>query len=313
MITTVTLNPCIDHTVIVNNISQGGFNSVSQSRNDFGGKGLNVSAALSNFGINNTAFTLDFLDSGREFSSWLSMQSFSRRLIPVPGKIRTNIKIFDESTSEMTEFNEKGEFIQDSTLSTIWSALMDSARNTHTFVLSGSTCPGIPTQFYADVIQAVRSINPQINIVLDASGPSLIAALSASPTVIKPNLFELETAFNIKLTSPNEIANCAQSLCTQYGIGIVCVSMGKDGAMIASSQHSYQADGLSIPIQSAQGAGDAMVAGLCRGIEENQDLSGLLRFGMSSAAATICQPGTLMGSETDFRRFFPQVVIHPIL
>lgn len=313
MITTVTLNPCIDRTMNVSSINEGGYNAVISSREDFAGKGINVSSALSNFSLENTAITLDFLDSGRGFASWLSTQSFYRRLVPVPGKIRTNIKLFDESTSSMTEFNERGQFLEDSAISNIWNALMDAAKTSFLLVLSGSICPGIPERFYKDVIEAVRSVNPSINIILDASGAPFVSALSASPTLIKPNLFELESTFNVKLSGPKEISNFSQQLCAKYGIGIVCVSLGKDGAIISSAEESFQAQGLTLPIQSAQGAGDAMVAGISRGMLEGQDLSGLLRYGMASSAATIVKPGTLMGTEADFRRFYPQISIIPII
>ena len=50
MITTVTLNPCIDKTIYIDNFVYGGMNRVQETRLDPAGKGINVAMAYKNLG-----------------------------------------------------------------------------------------------------------------------------------------------------------------------------------------------------------------------------------------------------------------------
>ena len=58
MIYTVTLNPAIDKTVTVSNLSVGEVNRVTTVREDAGGKGINVSKCLKVLGAESVAVTL---------------------------------------------------------------------------------------------------------------------------------------------------------------------------------------------------------------------------------------------------------------
>ena len=58
MIYTVTLNPAIDKTVTVSNLSLGAVNRVETVREDAGGKGINVSKCLKALGADSVAVTL---------------------------------------------------------------------------------------------------------------------------------------------------------------------------------------------------------------------------------------------------------------
>lgn len=51
MVLTVTLNPAIDKTVYVDKLEFGELNRIKSVRLDPGGKGINVSKALSTYGI----------------------------------------------------------------------------------------------------------------------------------------------------------------------------------------------------------------------------------------------------------------------
>ena len=53
MIYTVTLNPAIDKTIVIDEYKKGEVNRSLDSRKDEGGKGINVSKVLNTFGIDN--------------------------------------------------------------------------------------------------------------------------------------------------------------------------------------------------------------------------------------------------------------------
>ena len=65
----------------------------------------------------------------------------------------------------------------------------------------------------------------QIKTVLDAEGELLLHGLEGKPYIIKPNLFELETALDIKITSHQDIIKAAKVFLDK-GVKIICVSLG---------------------------------------------------------------------------------------
>ena len=104
--TTVTANPCIDRTIQVDSVNLGHSHRVQKTICDFSGKGINVSLALTQLGMPVKSVCLSHSDG--EAADFFKQRDMDAELIPVPGNVRINIKLFETSTGCMTEFNEKG-------------------------------------------------------------------------------------------------------------------------------------------------------------------------------------------------------------
>jgi len=107
MILTVTLNPCIDRTLNVSDFRVGGTTAVSGSRAEIGGKGLNVSRVLKNLGADTLCLGFSHEKGGSDLKAALDAVSIPCDLEEIPGELRVNIKIFDESSRTMSELNDK--------------------------------------------------------------------------------------------------------------------------------------------------------------------------------------------------------------
>ena len=104
--TTVTANPCIDRTIQVDSVNLGHSHRVQKTICNFSGKGINVSLALTQLGMPVKSVCLSHSDG--EAVDFFKQRDMDAELIPVPGNVRINIKLFETSTGCMTEFNEKG-------------------------------------------------------------------------------------------------------------------------------------------------------------------------------------------------------------
>ena len=71
MVTTVCLNPSIDHMICVDGFEYGGLNRVQSSRYDAGGKGLNVAVTVSALGAEAECAGFMFKESARLFETRL--------------------------------------------------------------------------------------------------------------------------------------------------------------------------------------------------------------------------------------------------
>ena len=131
---------------------------------------------------------------------------------------------------------------------------------------------------------------------------SVLLALAEKPFFIKPNIHEFEATFDCHVTDIDDLDRRALQILDAYELGMICVSLGEKGAYIATREGAYFTEPVSVKVRSLQGAGDALVAGICMGLEKQLPLQELLRYGVALAGATIMTEGTRPGTRQDFER-----------
>jgi tagatose 6-phosphate kinase len=137
-------------------------------------------------------------------------------------------------------------------------------------VLSGSLPPGLPAGAYAELIRLAAGAG--VPAVLDTSGDALMPGVAAGPAIVKPNLAELEAAVGRTLpwTGPDDdaavtaVAAAAGQL-RGGGAAAVVVTLGAGGLLAVTAEGCWHA--ASRPVSgNPTGAGDAVAAGLARGL-----------------------------------------------
>ncbi len=304
MIITVTMNPCIDRTVTIEQFRYGGMNRIQTSREDASGKGINVAIVYKELGGEALCTGINYLERGNLIRGRLNGLGIRHDFIEVPGTVRMNLKIFDKAKEIITEVNEPGAQVVPSALEDFKYALAGLTSMAEMVILSGSVPLGVPTTIYKDIME----MGCNIKWVLDAEGALFAEGLKGQPYLIKPNLFELEKALNCTLKDHKDIVRGARSLFS-YGITMACVSMGAEGAIMVNEKEAYYAPPLPIEVKSTVGAGDSMVAAFCLALEEGADLKEVLRRGSAAAAATVVNEGTQLCNRNTYDFLLPQVNI----
>lgn len=304
MVTTVTLNPCIDLTLYLDSLLPGGLNLVRRSRSDTCGKGVNVSVALRALGISTICTGVSFDGNGALLDQYLEEQCVARDFAVAHGNIRTNIKLMDESKNEMTEVNSAGEPVAAQVIAEYLEKLLHYAEESEIVTFSGRIPNGADAGIYRQSLEKISHL--PVKTVVDAEKESLREAIKAKPYLIKPNLYELETILGRKLASPKEVAAACREVIAQ-GVSVVCCSMGGGGAIIADQNEAWFAPVLDIPVRGFQGAGDSMVAGICKGMHENRPVREMLAFGVAAASASLLREGTQLCRPADYNRLLSLV------
>jgi len=312
MIVTVTLNPCRDKTQVIEGFIHGGLNRVLESREDLCGKGINVSVALAGLGEQSLCLGFNFERDGSELVRTINRYGIKDDFVLCQGGIRVNAKIFERDTGVMTEINEKGDFVSQEHFEVLKTKIADYGREAEIIVLSGSVPKGLNEDSYKELIISARKNNPDVTILLDAEGPLLTEGFKAKPDIIKPNLFELETAFGTKLDNNEQVVSLCRDIMLSTGIKMICVSMGEKGALITNDNYACFTPALSLNLKSLQGAGDSMVAGLCVAFKRGEPLDEILRYAVAAASGSIEREGTLLCTKDDFERIYPKVVVQEI-
>lgn len=306
MITTLTMNPCVDHTASLDGLKVGGTNKIILSRDDPSGKGINVSHALNRMGC--ATLCLSFGHAGGQMENFLKKNRIPCRLVPASGKLRVNLKLFDSVTRVMTECNEKGSPVTEGELNAMLGLIEEQLPYTTILVLSGSVPQGVPEDFYQTVAELAHEKN--VRVILDADGPLLRNGCEAAPFLIKPNLFELQNAFGFTGKTTNEAARFCRALAKEKGIELICLSMGEHGALLINHQAAWFTKGAKLDIKGVQGAGDAMVAGFCAALEKGEaHPDTLLRWAVAAANASLELEGSQMCDAKGFRDMLPRISV----
>ncbi|MCI8996154.1 MAG: 1-phosphofructokinase [Lachnospiraceae bacterium] len=306
MIVTITLNPCMDKTIYLDQLSIGSYNRVQNTRSDLSGKGINVSTALSHFRAKTHCMGLNFRGNAQMLERILDQRGLSHDFVLTDGQIRTNIKLFDKSFQVMTEINEAGPTVPSRAVDLLLDKIEGILDQAYLLVLSGSIPPGVPTDIYQRIIRMAH--RKDVKTVLDAAGEPFLLGLSEKPYLIKPNLYEFGQAFQEEIKAGKEPLEIARGL-VRNGIPYICISMGSDGALLIDKDHTYRAAPLSVEAKGLTGAGDSMVAGMCYAIRRRLSSEDMLRYAMAASAGSVRLEGTLLASWKDVEELLPQVEI----
>ncbi len=286
---TVTMNPSVDKTITLKEINLNGLNRPESIRSDPGGKGINVGRMLHGFNIDVTATGIIAGGQGAYLLEMLNQEGLNTELIESEGETRTNLKILDQSTNQITEINEPGCMARKESVQRVLEKLDQLSERAEIIVLSGSLPPGVPSDFYGQCIGIAK--NRGAKAILDADGNAFSEGLNAVPYAVKPNLHELELFYGSKFDSLKEIANAAMDI-VSGGVETAVISLGAEGAIVANQSEIYRTVCRDVPVHSTVGAGDAMVGALVYSILKQSSLFETARFITAAAAAAVTKSGT---------------------
>ncbi|NNG65683.1 1-phosphofructokinase [Caldanaerobacter subterraneus] len=308
MITTVTANPAIDRTVIVENLKPGSVNRVIRSRVDAGGKGINVAKNLKNLG--DEVIALGFLGPNANYIiDCLEEEGIKTDFVRIKNDTRTNIKISDISRGEVTDLNEYGPEISEEEIELLKASIFKYAEKSKVLVLSGSLPLGVPKTFYKEIIKELK--NRDLKIILDADNQALFYGIEEKPFMIKPNVHELEDVVGKKLETLEEIVEEGKKL-NKKGIEIVAVSMGKEGSVVITDDAVFRVKPLKVEVKGTVGAGDAYVAGFAHGIYRELSLEETIKIAAALSTSVVMKEGTRAGTIEEVNALKDKIEIEKI-
>ena len=255
------------------------------TRSDVAGKGINVAVALKNLGHDPLCTGFNFAENGALLTEHLDALGVRHDFIETGGAIRENMKLYEETTGIMTEFNQPGAFVSENAQNELLNKIKSLRTKDNILILSGSRPEGVSADFYVKICDMWSG-----RVFLDTEGEAL---KNAKPFAIKPNLFELESTFGVKLKETTEIVSFRREKIASH-VKIICVSMGAEGAVLVTPKNSFFCPALKIQAKGVAGAGDAMVAGLVHALIHNLPEEEFLPVAMSAAAASVVLDGTQM-------------------
>lgn len=309
MIITLTANPALDQTIVVDRLEIGDVNRFHESYLDPAGKGINVSRMVHRLGWPTIAFGFLAGEIGALAEKALNDEGVQHHFVPVPGQTRININIVDRERDSVTSLYGPGPAVDAEDLEALDGLLRFWLQAGRVLVLAGSLPIGVRADLYADYIRAAREKG--LKTVLDADGEPFRLGLAERPSLIKPNMEEAERLLGRSLPDLAAVVQGARDL-VQRGIETVVISMGAAGAVCAQQDRVWRALPPAVEKRSTVGSGDSLVAGLALALARDQSIVEGLRLGTAAGAATAMTTGTSLGTAAEVAALAPQVVIEEL-
>ena len=143
-------------------------------------------------------------------------------------------------------------------------------------------------------------------LILDTSGGGL-SHVKSGVFVLKPSVRELREYTGDPLVTTSDQLAAAHDLIDRGIAQTVVVSLGSEGALLATSLESRRFSAIPVHALSGVGAGDAMVAAITVGLSAAWPLDRAVRYGIAAATAKLLTPGTAACTRADVEGFFEQV------
>ena len=310
MIVTVTPNPVLDRTLTVSEIVINEMTRALETREDWGGKGFNVSRALKALGAESLAMGFAGGSTGAKLAAGLRGLGIATDLVPVAGETRTNIVITNRAGTQYVKVNEPGPTVSVAEAATFFKQVEAMTRPGDLWALCGSLPPGLPADFYA---QLTRLLNERgARVLLDTSGEPLRLGLEARPYAIKPNLPEVEALLGHPVEGAAALVEAVDTL-LRLGISLVGLSLGANGLILASADTRYWAKPPEVAAPNPVGAGDALVAGLLWTLSEGMPLAEVAAWSVAAGTAAAMREGVSVGTRAEVEAIWKQVTCRPLL
>lgn len=256
MVYTVTFNPALDYVMNVKKLSPDDVSRADSVEIFYGGKGINVSAVLSQLGVPTVALGFAGGFTGEKLRRMMNDDGIENDFVNLDNSdTRINVKI---KCGRELDINAAGPEIPKDKINALFKKL-DGIKSGDYLVLAGSVPKSLPDDIYGNIMKELDGRG--VRFVVDSTGSLLLNVLKYKPFLIKPNHHELGEIFGKRLTSPEEITDCAKEL-QKAGAANVLVSRGADGAiLIDETGMTYNTEAVKGTLINSVGCGDSMVAG----------------------------------------------------
>src|SRR4051794_28384285 len=192
---------------------------------------------------------------------------------------RTCVILVDGAAGQATVVNEPGPRLAAGDWTRLCDEILDVATRSPAICVSGSVPPGVPAGGLAELGAALVASGHAPWI--DSSGPVLAGVLSTRGVRLKINREEAGEVLGRTLRGVAECVEAARRL-LEGGPATVVMTLGGDGAVLASPAGCWHASAPGVEIVSAVASGDAFLAGLVAGLTSGLDEPAALAWGVAA-------------------------------
>jgi len=300
----LSLNPAIDEAAEAEIVRPIRKIRTWAERYDPGGGGINLARVIRELGGSAFVIYLSGGTSGLMLDGLVRDSGIESRRIPIVGDTRVSYTVYERSSGLEYRFVAQGPVLEQSE----WQASLAALEEIECeyLIASGSLPRGVPDDYYVQV--AAIAGRKEMKLVLDTSGDALRKATERGVHLIKPSLGELEDLIGRKLPEPGDQEQAVRGLIDSGAADMIALTLGRDGALLATRNGLRRLDGLKVKAKSAVGAGDSFLAAMTFGLAQGRDPEDSFALGVAAGTAAVLTMGTQPCTRADVERMYERLM-----
>lgn len=299
-ILTLTVNPALDVSTSTDRVISGHKLRCGSSRLDPGGGGVNVARVVQRLGGQTLAVYTAGGPTGEAYRRLIEAERIPSLVVPIQGSTRQDFTVDETATGEQFRFVLEGPEMSDAEWHACLALVAGSIPVGGYVVASGSLPPGVPQDFYARVARLARERGARC--IVDASGPALAEALAEGVFLVKPSRRELGLHFGATLETYESQVAAASALVADGSAEHVALTLGGEGAVLASKSGVTRLPVPQVQVRSTVGAGDSFLAAFVLRIAQGRSPEAAFRAAVAAGSATVMTPATELCHREDVER-----------
>jgi len=307
---TLTMNPAIDISTSVDRVTPIHKLRCASAQRDPGGGGINVARVIFRMGGNVTAIYPTGGATGQALHKLVTAEGIDSITNEISDETRLSFTALENETGEEYRFVLPGPAYSQSECRACLDTFTSLSDRPDFIVVSGSLSPGLPEDFYADIVHIMKARGTKV--VLDTSGPALRAALREGLYLIKPNLRELRELTGAPLEDQVSWIAACQDLVSTGQAELVALTLGDKGALLVSHDFVLRAPALPIQPVSAVGAGDSFTGAMVWALANGAEIKNAFCYGVAAGSAALLTSGTGLCTRNDVERLYHDVKVSNI-
>ncbi|HYN38079.1 MAG TPA: PfkB family carbohydrate kinase, partial [Rhodospirillales bacterium] len=113
-------------------------------------------------------------------------------------------------------------------------------------------------------------------------------------------------------STPEEQDALARQFVLDRKAEAVAVSLGGDGALLATRDGCLRLAAPQVAVKSAVGAGDSFVGGMTLGLSQGRRIDDAFSLGLATGTATVLTAGSELCHAADVERLYQQITGRPL-
>ncbi len=297
-IVTITVNPALDKNTKITHLAPEIKLKCDKPTYEAGGGGINVSRVIQRMGGSSLAIFQSGGSNGQLIEKLLRKENINCYPIHTERWTRENLIVTEQNNEHQYRFGMPGPQLSEPEWMEFIEVLNTLDPKPDIIVASGSIPPGVPHDFFVQIAKVANRLNAKL--VLDTSGQALAETIKHEKVfLLKPNVKEL-----CDITGHEDLATCdpesmALQLVQEGRAEMVVISLGPNGAFMATKEGLIKVTPPTIKVKSPVGAGDSMVAGLILAYARGASPTEILNYGVACGTATAMTDGTELCRKED--------------
>lgn len=289
-IVTLTMNPALDVSTSVDRVVSRHKLRCDAPRVHPGGGGVNVARMIVALGGDAIPVYAVGGLTGDRYRMLLQQEGLPGIPIPIGGETRESISVTDRAGHQQYRFVFPGPTLTSSECDRLVDAAAGLLTPGSWLVMSGSLPPGVPDDTVARVVHIAHDHGARCAV--DLSGAALGQALAARVDLVKPSLRELNELIGHEVVTPAEQDRALRDVVARTGVGTVALTLGSEGAAIATRDGVERAPAFPVVERSAVGSGDGFLAAYLLRSLQGSSVTVALRAALAAGAAVASLEGT---------------------